>query len=216
MLLVVIFVLALLGLSRFFLMRYTPDPRFANGATAAVFAAFLVGLYSARALLPVAPAPPAAAPALGSVLGTGTPPGLRDTSGLCRSVNGSFGAAAPGSIDDLRSDEQQTSVVAEGGQVNARVQYVAEGWATESGMDRPAAGVCLVVDGKIEPRARSYFGLARPDIAAGYHHAEVGSSGYMLVIAPGTLSPGKHRIQAMSKLGSGFATLPAVRNVFVH
>ena len=40
------------------------------------------------------------------------PPGSRDTSALCRSVNGNFSGAAPGSIDDFRSDEQQTIVVA--------------------------------------------------------------------------------------------------------
>lgn len=216
MLLVVILVLALLGVSRFFLMRYTPDPRFANVATATVFVAFLFGLYSARTVFPAAPAAPPAAPAVGPVLGAGMPPGSRDTSALCRSVNGKIGGSAPGSMDDFRSDEQQTIVVADGGQVNERVQYVAEGWATEPGMDRPAAGVCLSVDGKVEPRARSFFGLPRPDIAAGFHHPEIGSAGYALVVPAGTLSPGKHRIQAVAKLGAGYAMLPAVRNVLIR
>jgi hypothetical protein len=209
---------------RYFGRRYFHEPRRADVAALAVAVAFAAGAlwpFSTR-IGGARGAPPqstAAEPMIVNavVIGTGNPPGARDTTALCRSAKGLVGrVAAPGSIDDVRSDEQQSATVAIGGQINSRVQYIVDGWASQRSLNRPASGVCLVVDGKLERHVRTYFGLLRPDLATGFHNDGIIPSGYLVIIPPGTLPAGKHRLQMASETAGGLSILPVERMVDVR
>ncbi len=215
---------------RFFGQRYFHEPRRADVAALGIAVAFALGAlwpYSARlgsgappaAAQTSAPAatPPAQQVVGANVLGTGDPPGTRNVSATCRSTKSPFGRSSDGSIDDVRADAQQSAIIADGGRMDQRLQYIVDGWAADPAAGRPALGVCLMIDGKVDARGRAYFGVARPDLASGFHHDELTPSGYLIAIPPGLLSRGRHRIQVLSRAAGGkLLVLPAARNVTVY
>jgi hypothetical protein len=212
---------------RYFGQRYFHEPRRADVAAIGVAVAFALGVlwpYSARGTGPSTTTVPSTAAATGApaqqtvtaeVLGAGAPPGAHDVSATCASATGNFRQAAnDGSIDDMRSDAHQSNVVANGGAIDRKAQYLVEGWAAEPAAARPALGVCLLIDGKVEKRAKPYFGLSRPDLETGFHHEELVPSGYLIVIPPGLIPRGNHRIEVLAHLASGkLLVLPARRDV---
>lgn len=201
---------------RFLAQRYFTEPRRADVAALSVAVAFALGAlwpFSARfggsssheaGAGPIAAAsPPAEQVVTATVLGAGKPPGTRDLSAACRSVKGPFGNSSDGALDDLREDAPRSTIVADGGHVDRNEQYLIEGWAAEPGETRPALGVCLIVDGKVDARGKVYFGVARPDLGAGFHNDQVVTSGYVIVVPAGLLSAGKHRLQVISRITGG-------------
>jgi hypothetical protein len=208
--------------------RYFHEPRRADAAAAGIAVAFALGTlwpYAARPGRPPVSAPvPAAATAAPAaqtvdapVLGNGKPPGTHDVSAMCRSARGPFGTGVDGSIDYLRPDAAHSTLVASGGSVDGKAQYLVEGWAAEAAAGRPALWVCLVIDGKIEARARVYFGVPRADLVSSFHHDELAPSGYTIAIGPRLLSRGTHLIQVVAKTAGGkLMMLPSDRNVTVY
>lgn len=209
--------------TRFIGRRYLPDPR--QGDIAAIGVAVLCAAgagwyYGAHSSQSSTAVRPASTPGL--VARGGAPakaPGVRDTTAACRSIRGPFGRTPYGSIDLVRSIELSgaTTTVADGGQMDRRRRYVVEGWAAESNIDSPAAGVCLLVDSKMDVRHHVSYGLPRPDVAAGFHNDALIGSGYRIEIAPGSLALGRHHLQVVSLAGTqALGIVPAERTVTVY
>jgi hypothetical protein len=221
-------VVAFFGL-RYLGRRYFHEPRRADVAALGVALAFAFGTlwpYSARvgggasspaAQGTAAPTSAASQVVAAEVLGSRAPVGGRDVSASCRSAKRQFARTAEdGSVDDMRSDEQQSTVVTNGARIDGNVQYLIHGWAAEPAAGRPAQGVCLVVDGKINSSGRSYYGLPRPDVGSGYHHDELVPSGYVIAIPAGSLPRGHHRVGVLVRLADGsLVLLSTVRDITV-
>jgi len=77
--------------------------------------------------------------------------------------------------------------------------------------------VCLIVDGKVEDRAMSFYGEERADVAKVLKIPALMFSGYLIKIPPGTLQPGPHRIGAAVISADGsLAGYSMFRSVTVH
>ena len=109
-----------------------------------------------------------------------------------------------GRLDAVVAGEAASQAVSNSGELSEQGQYAIVGWAVDPALNGPARGVCLVLDGRLDPRAASSFGGARPDVAAAYNNDRLLRSAYMIAISPDSLSPGRHEIQvaAISAEGS--------------
>ena len=209
------FVLRLLG------RRYFHEPRRADVAALGIAVAFALGVlwpYSARVGIQVSSTPvhPVAVTRSNAVAPHRPPPYARDTTAACRYVKTSL-PTRYGAIDVFFSWEQPSVPVVEGGQMDRRDHYSLLGWATDPTGDRPASGVCLVVDGKVDTRAKVYYGTSRPDVAAALHSKQLVFSGYLIDLAPDSLTPGAHLIQVAARSATGeLGVMPPERNVTVH
>ncbi|MDB5069208.1 MAG: hypothetical protein JWM87_319 [Candidatus Eremiobacteraeota bacterium] len=204
---------------RYAAQRYFHEPRRADVAALGAAAAFAVGLLWPSSFHSGGQPAPAFTPStVGAlVIGSNPPRGGRDVSAGCRSAGEPLAKATVGSVDFLRSDEHQSTIVSDGGQLDGKLQYVIEGWAAEPNLDRPASGACLVIDGKVDPTAKAYVNIARPDVATAYNRAQLSRAGYVITIAAGSLPAGKHTIQVLARTGAVPAgILPRTLNVTVR
>jgi hypothetical protein len=184
---------------------------------AGAFALGAVWPFSARLGATWAEPVPVAAPVATPVPGLGSPPGTHEVTAACRSVGGSLPSNAVGALDTLRSDTPTSVVVPTGGTIDRTTQYLIQGWAAAAGGTRPALGVCLIVDGRVQPKARAFYGASRPDVAEALHHDGALMTGYDIVIPVRLLTPGHHRIEVAVQSAAGeFAVLPVNREVTVQ
>jgi hypothetical protein len=86
---------------------------------------------------------------------------------------------ARGSVDDLQM---------------AGAAVTVRGWAASAALQRPLAGVCLEVDGKIVAKEAVSYGLSRPDVAAAFGNAALQDSGYEVRVQAGDVAAGVHQL----------------------
>ncbi len=153
---------------------------------------------------------------LSAVAPLSPPPHARDTTAACRSAKNWF-AIQNGAIDAVFSWKQPNVLVVSGDKMDRRDHYSIQGWAINRAGDRPASGVCLIVDGKVDTRARVYYGISRPDVAAAFHHKQLVFSGYRIDLPPNSLAPGSHLIQVAARSANGaLGIMPPNRHITVH
>jgi hypothetical protein len=188
----------------FFVLRYAGqrfvfhEPRRADIAAAAVVLAFVIGAYwplSDR--LGAGPdALPAAGPGSSSVAAPAlAPAALHDVSSEC--TNKKLARTSEyGVFDSLSGSEKWPKDIPRRADVRGTAFYVARGWAAVlEGRVTPAKAVCLVVDGNIESRATTFYGAARPDVAAAFSVPALNPTGFTIFVPPALLS-GHHHVQA--------------------
>lgn len=198
MLLIILVVIALVAAFRFLLARYTGDALFANAVPAAVVVAFVLGSVSAPVFFPFA----AAAPQQAAGGDDGTPVAASqpvDDSDACHRAGTLAQSEVPGSLD--RFVREDGFVVESGSAISRRDGFALLGWAAKPKLDGPATAVCLAVDGHLETRAVSQYGLARSDVAAAFARPALTPSGYAVHIPPGVLARGTHLLQIVAELG---------------
>lgn len=201
------------------------EPRRADIAALAVVVAFVLGAYwpltnhaasgglsespapaaPAAAPPPVVPAPAAqgasaASPALAA------PARVADVSNRCKTAALHSQAPANGFFDSLSDPQSPPQDIPRRADVGAEV-YVVRGWATNRQGTGPAKSACLVIDGHIEPRALSFLGFPRADVAAALHLPGLANSGYAIVLGPSAVSRTGHRIQVAAEASDGSFSL---------
>jgi hypothetical protein len=138
----------------------------------------------------------------------------KDVSAACKVGMQAKGTNPNGTID-LAPAGAANTVIADGGSLDADVSYQVGGWAVGPNGDRLLSGLCLVVDGKVAPYAKTLYGFLRPDVAAAYHQ-DIAPCGYRIEIPPRVLPAGTHRLQVLTISSDGVKQfLPPVRTVAV-
>jgi hypothetical protein len=163
------------------------------------------------AAAPPVAAPPAAAPPAAAPAGTMAPltvkstPGSVDVAKKCPPV--AVPANAPGgrgTIDTvLPAGKGDQPAVADGATIGVAEHYLVYGWAADRTQDRPAAAVCLVVDGKVVPSAGAYYGAPRPDVAAMFRSQNLTGTGFAVELPGSAAGAGSHRIQVATVSADG-------------
>jgi hypothetical protein len=147
-------------------------------------------------------------------IGVGTRP--TRIPGPCASRDRSFTNHGAGSLDVILTGAGAAGI-ANGGELSTQGQYSIGGWAVDHTRDGPAKGVCLVVDGRLDPRAASAYGGARPDVVAAYHNDDrLLRSAYLIAIPPGLLSSGHHEIQVAAISADGSLAIIGERSIIVR
>lgn len=182
---------------RLIAVRYFHERWRANVAASGVVLAFAIGTlwpYSSR--LRLAPATNAAIVAA-STAADATAPAVatpfRDVSARCGTVTGYLSVGGFGALDTLAT--QNNTLISGGSKLAFGVPYKLYGWAADVSHDRPASGVCLVVDGRVVRSAKSLYGAARPDVVAAFNRGALLPTAYVITIAPGLLARGHHELQ---------------------
>lgn len=205
MLLAMLVIIVLVFGTHYVLARLTTRP-IASGVAATVALSFVFGLLSSRAFFGSAPVTVAPA-ATAAPVAAGPPPTIgphvtqgRNVSARCSRANAVQGTASAGWVDLITPNAGKTHIP-DGGTLDRRDVYWLNGWAAEPSMLRHAEGVCLVVDGHVEPRAVVYYGIPRPDVAAQW--SALDHAGFDIEITPHLLRPGPHRLQAVAGVADG-------------
>lgn len=205
-------------LLRFLARRYFHEPRRADTAALAVVVAFAAGAmwpFSERfgggaTLGQVADAVPTA-------VATPLPvPAVRPSPRLvaCK-ASPALLAGGTGFLDGMHEKTSPTPIL-DGEIVPSRSTILVVGWAADREMNGPASGICLVVDGHIETKAKVARGL-RPDLVTGFHKEGLLWCGYFIEIGPGTLHTGHVRIEVAEVAPDGSVRLlKGTRNVIVE
>jgi hypothetical protein len=66
------------------------------------------------------------------------------------------------------------------------------GWAVDAATGKPAGGVVLLVDRKLEVPTR--YGVSRPDVAAAFHEPSWSNSGFEVLLGERALPKGHHTL----------------------
>lgn|GEM_PF-1794486 len=202
-------------------LRFFREPRRAEVAAAAVVVAFTAGAlwpFSPRfeppsqapvaAVQTPAPATPASpvAPA-----GPAATAAASDFSSRCEKRQLAAGDGT-GSLDVLSAPDG--AVIPDGGTSPAGTMLVLRGWAVDKSGPRPAAAVCLLVDGRISTHAAVHLGGARPDVATALGTQAVVDSAFEVTFDPSALPRGKHRLAIAEGGTEGpLLQLPGARTV---
>lgn len=211
----------------FFVLRYLGgryvfhEHRRADIAAATVVLAFIVGAYwplvnrnsglspsplPAPSSVPIAAAPATAAPTVtvpvAAVSNAAPPevPRIANVTNYCRSAKAQPQSAALGFFD-LLSDERAPNDVPRPASVGSGNLLVARGWAAPG--RHLAKAVCLIVDGHVERRAISFYGLRRPDVAAAMGLPALGASGFTILLPPSAVANSSHRLQVAAESSEG-------------
>lgn len=201
---------------------YFHEPRRADAAAAAVVLAFAIGAiwpFSARFTGSEEPntSPPDTAVITAPATAGGSAIAMHVTvPAACRSKSRSFVSSGAGSLDALAMGASGPEVIANGGEISRQGHYSVVGWAVDHTLGGPAKGVCLVVDGELDPHAASSYGGARPDVVAAYHNDRLLRSSFNIPIQPGLLSPGNHVIQVVAISADGSLAIIGGRSVSVR
>jgi hypothetical protein len=191
----------------FFVLRYLGqrfyfhEPRRADVAALAVVLAFVLGAYwplSVRFGSDNVAAPPAAAPAPAPAPGR-----VQNVSSNCKATALQVQPPGYGHIDSLSTSPGVPTDIPGGASIRGASFYVARGWVVDAGRSVPAKAACLVVDGHVEPKALSYYGYDRPDVAAGLHTPGLARSGFEILFRRDALTDGKHHIQVAAEAVDG-------------
>jgi hypothetical protein len=119
-------------------------------------------------------------------------------------------------IDAFVQDGTRLNIV-DGRDIPQTAGYAIYGWGRDHSGYVAARGVCLIVDGKVEDRATSFYGEPRADVAKVLKIPALLFSGYLIKIPPGTLLPGAHRIGvAVVSADGSLAGNSVIRSVTVH
>ena len=165
-----------------------------------IFVAFVLGIAAKTLLEPlvVAPVPVAPAAAQAPVLAP------RDVSALCAHVGKDVSPQGNGFADEFK-DVSGTKL---SGVVNRNVEIAVSGWAVDRDSKSDATAACLFVDGKPQPQAASFVGMARPDIVAALKNDKVADSGYVIRVSAKSLGIGHHVVTVAERYTDGeFARL---------
>jgi hypothetical protein len=112
-----------------------------------------------------------------------------------------------GSLDEMYTGQ----ALLDSGSATARSAKLRfTGW-TARDRNTPSAATCLAVDGRIVPSARGTYGHSRPDVAAAYGTTALTNTGFEIVLAPRTLAPGTHVVEAVSVAANGTASIASQR-----
>lgn len=172
---------------------------------------FLIGIGVSPVLLGRASAP--ASTTSGATAAATPAPGaaLRDVSAKC-SRGGRPSGEAFGSFDGMLGPAGQ--VVPDGASVPPKTGYRLVGWAGDRSHEQAAQAACLLVDGRIEPRAVAVIGNVRADVAAATNHDGMRLSGFEITIPSGALGPGRHKIGiAVVSADGSIGTIPGQHTI---
>ena len=179
-------VLAFFGL-RAVARRYFHQVRRADVVAAFIIVAFGVGAahgLSGRAEAPPAVAPVAALPAAA----TGVSPRCADQPRSSGTGTGSVDIV--GEMEKSGPEAQPDRFVIDPG----ALLYVS-GWAANADARGPAVTVCLLVDGVMQSKAVTSYGIFRPDVATAYNNGALGHTGFTLTLPARSIpARGIHRI----------------------
>jgi hypothetical protein len=191
--------------TRLIILRYTGHSTVANVTGAAIVIAFALGSFAQTFRLPQ-PESAAAPPAAAQAQATGAADaGVRDVSARCRTMTRVPESGAIGAFDALVG-ANGTSPVVKGAALAGDAAYVATGWGADREGKAPAAGICLLVDGKVALRATSLYGTSRPDVAQATNVQQLGQAGFRIIIPPHSLRKGaRHIAVAVQSQDGSFA-----------
>ncbi len=116
----------------------------------------------------------------------------RDVSAACR-IHAQLTTGATVGIDALVRKGTTQDIADRHGAPSAAA-YELYGWGKDRTGNSEPRGVCLIVDGKVEDRATSFYGEPRPDVAKALANPELARAGYLIEVPPGTFSRGTRRI----------------------
>ena len=205
----------------FFILRFIAIRIFAETGRAEIAALGIVVAFTAGAVWPYSErfhlpgtskenagadvAPPAQSVAA-------SPGAMRDISARCKDA-ASFGNNGAGSLDVVHRVDDPAPL-ADGGALPAHAGFVLQGWAVSSKRDAVASAVCLVVDGRVEPKAAVTYGGRRADVANTYHIPALEPSAFQIVVRGDAVTAGHHRIAvAAESQGGGFDLIPGARGI---
>jgi len=141
--------------------------------------------------------------------------GARDVSAACR-IHGPLLSGGFIGIDAF-ARTGTTQDIASGRSVSNKPAYVLYGWGKDRVGSGPARGACLIVDGKVEDRATSLYGVSRPDVAKALDDPALDHSGYLIQVPAGTIAPGTRRIGvAVVSSDGSIAQSSVVRTITFH
>jgi hypothetical protein len=117
---------------------------------------------------------------------------------LSRAVKGFGNLDGVGQLQAGKSEPEANGFVAD------RAGTIAlGGWVADLPNKTPALAACLVIDGKLEPRAFALYGIGRPDVAASLHGDGLLPTGFNLTLPVSDLRRGFHRVSVAVVLASG-------------
>lgn len=194
----------------FFAVRWLARRYFTQPRRATVFAAGVVAAFAAGALWPLGDhggqfQPTAASvPAAGSApVGAAPPTTARNVSSVCRKAHlGQAKTRAVVDVVDLIHAGQLTTMPAHFAAEPADTLFIA-GWAVDPASPVPAAAVCLVIDGLLQPQATALYGATRADVAAALGSTNLTESGYNLQLPVRTMASGQHHVAIAVVLANG-------------
>ena len=227
MVLGIVFLFLVFLVTRYLILRYNGSSTSVNIAGFAILASFVVGSIARTFSLPInspnttpaaiTPAP-SIAPAPAAVV-TESPdaPKPRDVSIACRTAPRSPTPGGVGAFDALATNDGPPVQVTKQGSLEKIRAYAAFGWAADKSKQSPASAACVLVDGRVDFKAATTYGLFRPDVAAAYNAPALAQSGFKIVLARGQLAAGHHILTIAVKSADGtFAVAPGEWNVTVR
>jgi hypothetical protein len=122
------------------------------------------------------------------------PTASRTQSFACPVALVAAGDGVSGSID---AATLRDSVVPNGAAVAQDAVLVFKGWAADSAVTHPLAGVCLLADGKPLPGQQVDYGVDRPDVVRTYSRPALERSGYLIHAPLTSLERGRHRLEVV-------------------
>jgi hypothetical protein len=72
------------------------------------------------------------------------------------------------------------------------------GWAATATLQRPLAGVCIAVDGRIVARESVSYGTSRPDVSAAFGNRNLRDAGYEARVGARELTRGVHQVSVIA------------------
>jgi hypothetical protein len=190
-------IVVVFALLRWAVRRLFQEPHRATIFSAAVVLAFVAGAYSSFA---GQAGPPAPSPQTARVQYAGP----HDVTGSCQGAHLSHVVKSLGNLDGFGEIQATKSEPEANGFVADRAGTIeVGGWAADLPNKTPAQAVCLVIDGKLDPRASALYGIGRPDVAASLHGDALVPTGFTLTLPVSDLRRGLHRVSVAVVLASG-------------
>lgn len=134
-----------------------------------------------------------------------------DVVASCRRARLSRAVEGLGNLDGVAQVRAGTAEPEHDGFVADRSGTLAlAGWVADLANKAPAQAACLVVDGRLDPRAAALYGIGRMDVAAAFHADGLVPTGFNLTLPVADLRRGSHRVGVAVVLASGqTAMLPS-------
>lgn len=127
-----------------------------------------------------------------------------DVATICRRAHFSGATKPLGNIDAIGDLQDGRPAARANGFVADRAGRVwLGGWAADLPGKDSARAACLVIDGKLDPRAWAEYGIARSDVVSAYKVDAFVSTGFSLMLPVSDLRSGVHHVSAAVVLASG-------------
>ena len=139
--------------------------------------------------------------------------------GVCASDVKPEPVPGKGSVDAVRiSSGNQTVDRGDSPFVLSGERVVVSGWAAQNDLAAPAAGVCVLADGKLVRNASIVYGTDRPDVANAFHRANLDATGYEATIDAASLRHGRvtFTVVSIGRNGSRVNLVDGSRSVDVR